>query len=127
MRSDFGILLLRVGAGLFMALGHGWGKLANFSNIAGQFPDPLGIGTTLSLGLAVFAEFFCAILVVIGLVTRWAAIPVAVTMAVAAFLVHAQDPFARKELALLYLVAFIAIAFNGAGRYSVDDMRWRRR
>ena len=56
----------------------------------------------------------------IGLKTRLASVPLIVTMIVAAFIVHAGDPFAKKELALVYLVGFLAIFFTGPGEYSVD-------
>jgi putative oxidoreductase len=104
-----------------MAAGHGWAKLTGFAEMAERFPDPLGLGSpTMSLALTVFAEFFCATAVVLGLATRFAAVPLVVTMVVAALLIHADDPFAKKELALLYAVPFITLIFTGAGKFSVD-------
>lgn len=104
-----------------MLFGHGWGKLAGFSDISQRFPDPLGFGSpALSLGLAVFAEAFCAAAVMVGFATRFAALPLVVTMVVAALVIHADDPWAKKELALLYAVPFITLAFTGAGKFSVD-------
>lgn len=118
--ASFGLLLLRVVAGGTMAAGHGWGKLLAFSEKAGTFPDPLGIGNRLSMAGAVGAELFCSVLVVLGLGTRLAALPVAFTMTIAAFVIHAADPFGRKELAVVYLAVFLAIALVGPGRYSLD-------
>lgn len=117
--SSLGLLLLRALAGAMM-LPHGWSKLAASGELAGKFPDPIGLGEPTSLALAIFAEFFCALLVIIGLGTRVAAIPLIVTMLVAAFVVHGADPFAKKELALLYAAAFLPLLFTGAGEYSVD-------
>ena len=101
---------------------HGWPKaqnlVANWGAI--EFGDPLGIGATASLILTVFAELICAILVVAGYKTRLASIPLIITMAVAALVVHGSDPFGRKEMALLYLGAYLTIAFIGPGRWSVD-------
>jgi putative oxidoreductase len=68
----------------------------------------------------VFAEFFCSILLILGLFTRLAAIPLVIGMAVAAFVVHGADPFAAKELSLLYLFIYVALIFTGPGRHSVD-------
>ena len=104
-----------------MLIGHGWGKLAGFSKMHESFPDPLGVGSTLSLSLAVGAEVFCSIALIIGLLTRAATIPLAITMLVAAFLVHADDPWAKKEFAILYLIPFICLFFTGAGRHSLDE------
>jgi putative oxidoreductase len=118
--ASFGLLVFRVAAGGIMAAAHGWGKLASFGEGAATFPDPLGIGRTASLAGTVGAEFFCALLVMFGLGTRWAALPLAFTMGVAAFMVHAGDPFRKKELAIVYLVGFLLLAFTGAGAYSLD-------
>ena len=126
--TDLGLLVLRLGAGGFMLFGHGLGKLTSFSELSSKFPDPFGfLGSELSLGMAVFAEFLCAGLVMLGLVTRLAALPLCATMLTAAFLVHGDDPFAKKELALLYLVVFAFLATSGAGQYSIDAILHRKR
>lgn len=120
--TNIGLLVLRVGFGSFMFFGHGWDKLMNFSVKSAQFPDLLGLGGSVSLALAVFAEFFCALAVIAGLGTRLSALPLMATMFVAAFVAHAADPFQRKELALLYLVGFTAVFLLGAGSFSLDGM-----
>ena len=117
--ASFALLVLRASFGLMM-LSHGWPKLMSFINDPAAFPDPLHIGASLTHGLAVFAEFVCAILIVIGLGTRWAAFPLIVTMSVAAFVIHGKDPFGEREMAMLYLSAFITIMILGAGSYSLD-------
>ncbi|NTV83299.1 MAG: DoxX family protein [Bacteroidales bacterium] len=117
--SSFALLVLRASFGLMM-LTHGWPKLYNFGSKAASFSDPFHIGSSLSLGLVVFAEFVCAILVVIGLGTRWVAFPIVVTMSVAAFVIHGKDPFVEREMAMLYLSAFLTIMILGSGSYSLD-------
>ena len=106
-----------------MFFGHGLSKVLNFSEKSATFPDPLGVGSTLSLALAVFGEVVCPIAIALGLKTRWAAIPAAVTMFVAGVIHHAADPWKTKELAILYLGGFIAIGLLGSGRFSVDHFR----
>lgn len=125
--TSLGLLLLRVGAGGMMLFGHGWTKLVDFAQIAPRFPDPLGLGSgTASLALAVFAEVFCAAAVMAGVATRLAAIPLAVTMLVAAFVVHSGEPFREREAALLYLVPFVMLVLTGPGKFSVDSgTHWR--
>lgn len=118
--ASFGLLLLRLGTGLSMALGHGWGKLQSWSELSKTFPDPLGIGSTYSLAGALLGELVGPVMIALGLGTRVAAIPAAFTMGVAVFVIHAADPFAKQEKALLFLLAFVAILFTGAGRYSLD-------
>lgn len=120
MTKDLGLLLLRLGFGLTMLFGHGWRKLTQFGEIAPQFPDPIGLGSQVALGLAVGAEFFCALAIVIGLYTRWLAIPLAFTMLVAFAVIHSADPWSTKEMAFLFLIAFSAIVLLGPGKYSLD-------
>ena len=118
--ASLGILLLRVGAGGMMLFGHGWGKLTGFGNLSDKFPSVMGIGSTPSLALAVFAEVVCAALLVLGVATRFAALNLLVTMLVAALLIHGDDPFSKKELALAYATMFAALVCTGGGRYSAD-------
>ncbi len=102
-------------------ISHGWPKLNKL--LAGgeiQFGDPLGLGPILSLILVVFAEFFCSIFIGIGLGTRLAAIPLAFTMFVAAFISHGGDPFRQKEMALLYILIYLTLLVVGSRKYSID-------
>ena len=118
--TDFGLALLRIGISLMMIFGHGLGKFQKL--IAGnfEFPNPIGIGSTPSLFLAVMGEFIAPILIIIGYKTRLASIPAAITMAVAYFAVHFSDPFKAQEKALLYLLVFVVIGLVGPGKYSLD-------
>lgn len=118
---DVVLLLLRVMFGGGMLYGHGWPKLMRLlGDDPISFADPLGIGPAASLGLAVFAEFACSILIILGLFTRWAAIPLIITMVVAVFYVHVADPFSKMEKGLMYLVPFICLLVAGGGWYSLD-------
>lgn len=118
-KADEGLLFLRVAFGLMMMV-HGWGKLANFGQMAGSFPDPFGVGSGLSLSLAIFAELVCSILLLVGLGTRFALIPLMVTMLVAIFYAHGADPWAKKELAVAYLTVYGTLMLAGPGRFSLD-------
>ena len=116
---SIGIFILRVVSGSFM-LTHGYPKLNTL--LAGgeiQFFDFLGLGTTISLTLAVFAEFLCSLLVVLGVKTRFAVLPLIFTMIVAAFVVHGSDPFQKKEMALLYLSIYTTLFFTGGGKLAL--------
>lgn len=116
---DLGLLILRFFSFAFM-LTHGWPKFQKAVVGNFQFRDPLNLGSGTSLGLTVFAEFFCSILIMLGLFTRPALLFNALTMIIAAFVVHASDPFQKKELALLYLVISVALLFTGPGKYAID-------
>ena len=117
---SFAMLVLRLGAGSLMLMNHGLDKLIHFSQKAGAFADPFGIGSTASLALDIFAEFFCAVFVMLGLFTRLACIPLMVAMCVALFIAHKGDFFGQGELAGLFLISFATILFAGPGRISLD-------
>ena len=119
---DFALLLLRLWLGLTMLLNHGRGKLMGFGEMAAKFSDPLGVGPTLSLSLAVFAEGVCALLVAMGLLTRFAALVLTIMLGVAFFMVHqsALSGPGSGELAFIYLAGFLALFLAGPGRFSID-------
>lgn len=116
---SLGILVLRIFGGAFM-LTHGIPKFMKLLDGDMAFADPIGIGPSASLILTVFAEFICAIMILVGFRTRVATIPLMITMLVAAFMVHGSDPWAKKEFALLYFGIYLALFFLGSGRYSME-------
>ena len=120
-KNDLGLLILRVaGSGLLLSA-HGIPKLMKyFGEDPIQFGNPIGIGSGPSHFLVMFAEVFCAILVLIGFKTRWAAVPVIIGMLVAGFIAHAADPIGSKEKPLLFAAIFLSILLMGPGRYSLD-------
>ena len=120
MNDSIAKLLLRIGFGGMM-LFHGWPKLQKLI-ITGEFKfaDPLGIGPEVSLVLTIFAEFLCAIFIMIGFRVKLSSIPLAITMLVAVLIVHINDGRERWELPLLYLFGYLALLFLGAGKYSID-------
>ena len=120
--KDAGILLIRLLAGGMM-LTHGIPKINRlFGEGPIKFSDPFGLGPEISLTLAVIAEVGCAALVIVGFKTKWATIPLMITMLTAAFYAHWNDPFAKKELPLLFFTVFVAILLLGPGNFSIDTM-----
>lgn len=116
-----GMLILRLGIGGLM-MKHGYDKLIHFSQYKGQFINFLGMGQGLSLSLVIFAEFFCALFIVIGLFTRLATIPLIITMCVALFKAHNSDILGEGEMATLFLAGYLTLLFTGPGKISVDGM-----
>lgn len=117
--KDIGLAFFRISVSVMM-ITHGLPKFQKLITGNFEFGNPIGIGATPSLFLAVLGEFICPLLIILGYKTRLFSIPVAITMAVAAFIAHASDPFGTKEKALFYLVAFITIALVGPGKFSLD-------
>ncbi len=119
---NFIILAMRLSVGLCM-VSHGYGKCIKlFGDEPIEFADPIGLGQTASLALTVFAEFLCSILLIIGLTTRLAAIPLFITMLVIIFVVHLDDGFKKMELPILYSVSYFSLILTGGGKFSVDAL-----
>lgn len=116
------ILVIRLSIATLMIF-HGLPKLNTL--LAGgeiQFPDPLGVGSTFSLCLTVFAEVVCSFFIAIGLGTRLASIPLLITMLVAVFVIHGADPIDVKEMGILYLLFYLLLLVTGSGKFSLDSL-----
>ena len=121
---SYGLLILRVTAGLLMVYNHGWGKIT-----AGQEKwDRLGHALTDIIGfeflstffgfMAAFSESVCALLIVFGFFTRPASILLLFTMFVASInhLIDGELP----ELAIIYFAVTLVLILNGSGKFSLD-------
>lgn len=117
------VMRLLFGGLLFM---HGVAKWSAFDQMRTVFPDPMGMGTTFSLVLAIFTEVFCSVGFILGAFYRLALIPMIVTMWVALCVVHAGDPFSQRELPFIYLAVFILLYATGPGSYALDRLVARR-
>ena len=115
------ILFARIIFG-FLFLSHGIAKIHFYSEAPYTFPNPIGIGSTLSLWLVLFAEILCSIGFVLGALFRLCLIPMIFTMCIAVFVVHAGDPLDVKELSLMYLAIFALLFITGPGRFSIDGI-----
>ena len=119
---NFSMLLVRVGFGLLLFLNHGIGKLQRFNQWKSGFNDPFGIGSTPSLILVITAEVFCALLVVAGLLSRFASLFLVVLFVVIIFIIHEEEPVSKKQTPVLFLLAFLVILFCGPGKWSLDKL-----
>ena len=118
--TDIALLVARLGIAALM-LTHGIPKMmVLFSGTPVEFPAIMGMSPELSLGLAVFAEVFCSILLIAGFATRLAVVPLIITMLVAALIIHGTEPFVKQESSLQYLLVYVVLFFTGSGKYSID-------
>jgi len=118
---NIGMLVLRTGMSVLM-LAHGYDKLINFWEYQKKFMNFLGTGNMVSLGMVVFAEFFCSIFLILGLMTRLAVIPLIITMFVALYMAHNGKIFGEGEHAALFICGYITLFLIGPGRFSVDGL-----
>ncbi len=126
LNTDIGTLLLRlIFGGMFIYFGYG--KLSNYDTMLGMMGDPIGIGSKLSLILVIFGEFFCGIFIAIGFLTRIFVIPTFITMVVAYFVVHANDPFMVKQSAFVYMMLCLSVFVLGSGKFSLDRLIFKRK
>ncbi|MEQ9591100.1 MAG: DoxX family protein [Cyclobacteriaceae bacterium] len=123
--TDAGLLILRIGAGLFMAFGHGLGKMPPSEGLiksTGELGFPLPVFFAWMAGIS---EFAGGLLIAAGIFTRPAAFLWICTMSTAAFLRHADDPFGSKEKALLYLTIGLCLFLAGGGKYSLSKLLFK--
>jgi putative oxidoreductase len=123
--DDLASLLLRVSFGILM-IPHGFFKLNNFTEIEGEFMSFPGLGSTISLWLVIVVEVFCSLLLIVGLVTRLAIIPLLITAIVIVFVAHHGDILGEAAGGFFYLLAYLAILLLGSGKYSVDYLIGRK-
>ena len=125
LNIDLATLLLRlIFGGLFVR--YGYMKMSAYNDILPMFGDIIGIGSKLSFNLVIFAELVCGFLVLIGLLTRFAVIPIFITMVVAFFIAHKNDPFDMKAVAFLLLCLSLVVFILGSGKYSIDALLFKK-
>ncbi len=115
------MLLLRLGVGILM-MNHGYSKLIHFGEKQHSFMNFMGLGSSMSLALLVFAEFFCSLFLILGLFTRLACIPLIIATCVMVFKAHNGDIMGEGEVASLFLTGYLVLLFVGPGKVSVDGM-----
>lgn len=118
---NIGPLMLRLVFAGTLLFAHGidkWEMIISTDEV--PFFDPIGLGSDVSLGLAAFAEIICAVLVVLGIMTRWALIPLIINFIVILFTTHHVQSLTEVELPLFYLAGFIILLFIGPGTISID-------
>jgi len=116
---NIALLMLRIVLGTMMIANHGWAKIIKYEVLKTSFFSFLGLGAQFSLILAILAEILCSILLIFGLFTRVALIPLIITMLVAVS-VHNWELFGEAEMGFLYLIGFLFLFLVGPGEKSID-------
>ena len=126
LETDLAALSLRLILGGLMFY-HGYQKIQMYDQILPMFTDVIGIGSKLSFNLVIFAEFFCGLLVIIGLFTRLAIIPILISFIVVFFVALKNYGFQEKELPLLFLLLCFPVFILGSGKVSIDRLIQKKR
>ena len=130
-RLDLGLAILRIILGIVF-IAHGSQKLFVFglSGVTGGFTQMHIPLPTITAPLVALVEFFGGLALVFGLLTRLAALGLAIDMLGAIAFVHFKGGFflpAGYEFALLLLVICVVLMLTGGGRFSLDDTIAARR
>ena len=124
--SDYGLLPLRIALGAVFIY-HGYLKLftGNFPGGTAGFFASLGIPLPTFFAIIVsLLEFFGGIALLLGLMTRYTSVLLAVNMLVALLLVHLPNGFLVPggiEFVLTLFAGLLTLDLIGAGKYSADD------
>jgi putative oxidoreductase len=118
---NFAVLIFRLSIGILM-MHHGYYKLIHFGTLHNTFGDVTGMGSTASLCFYIFAEFFCALFLILGLFTRFSLLPLIICATISLITLNHKDIFGSAEKDMLYLASYLIIIFIGPGKVSVDGM-----
>lgn len=119
-RLGLGLLFLRAFGAFALLRTHGWPKVMDMEGTMAHIPDPMGLGQTFSVYYAIFANVFCAILIMLGLFTRWASFAIISITLSGLFIVHVTDPAKVQDTPLIYSIVFVSLIILGSGKYSLD-------
>jgi len=122
--ADTGRLILRLALGVLVLL-HGIAKLSGPNDMIAGMVVKAGLPAALAYGVYI-GEILAPVLLIVGLWTRAAAIVIVINMIFAVALVHMGELLSigkqggyALELQAIFLFTALALAFLGAGRYSV--------
>ena len=118
--QHWGLLFLRISGGLFLLWVHGLPKLLNYSEELLRIEDPLHLGANVTLSLAIVAEVLCPLLIVAGVLVRFACLPILMVLLIALLVVHPQWSLAEGQFGWLLLILFTTVFIAGPGRLALN-------
>ncbi|MBM9489575.1 DoxX family protein [Pseudomonas sp. ICBG1301] len=113
--QDIGLLFLRVSGALFLLWVHGLPKLLDYSAQLKVIEDPFHLGANLTLLLAIFAEVLCPLLIIAGVLTRLACLPILAVLLIAMLVVHPEWTLFEGQFGWLLLIIFTSVLISGPG------------
>ncbi|URO01424.1 DoxX family protein [Leclercia adecarboxylata] len=125
-RIDLGLFFLRITGSLLLLYVHGLPKVFHFSEELTRIEDPFGFGPYFSLIPAIVAEVICPILILFGVATRLACVPIIAVLLVAMLAVHPDWSIAEGQFGWLLLIVFTTLAITGPGAWRVRTRAMER-
>lgn len=125
-RIDLGLFFLRIAGSLLLLYVHGLPKVLHFSEELTRIEDPFGFGPYFSLIPAIVAEVICPILILFGVATRLACVPIIAVLLVAMLVVHPGWSIAEGQFGWLLLIIFTTLAITGPGAWRIRSRATER-
>ena len=120
------LFILRISVAILM-MSHGYQKFSHFAEKQDKFMSFMGMSSSASLSLTIFAELFCSAFLALGLLTRIVLIPLLITMLVAVLMAHGFDVFGEGQLAFVYLISYLVLFISGPGSISADQLLFNKK
>jgi putative oxidoreductase len=114
-KQDVGLLFLRVSGALFLLWVHGLPKLLHYSDQLKLIEDPFHLGAPITLLLAIFTEVLCPLLIIAGVWTRLACLPILAVLVIALLVVHPEWTLFEGQFGWLLMIIFTSILIAGPG------------
>ena len=125
-KTSIALFVFRVLLSISLFNTHGLKKILDFEGTLQHIPDPFGFGSEFSAYMAVFANIICPVFVALGLFTRATILPIVGITLSGFFIVHANDPWAVRDIPLMYSLSFLLLLYLGPGKYSLDTKLFKK-
>jgi len=121
--KDVGVFLLRIFIALRLIYGVqdnilSWSRMLEFRDFLQKFHFPLPLSSAV---ISVYAQFLCAVLILIGWKTRYAALVLIINFMIAWIMVDRHGSIEDMTPALSILFCSFLFLFQGAGRFSIEE------
>ena len=120
------LLVFRIAVSIELVLAHGLKKLGIGVATAEVVPNPLHLPETINNAFAIAGNLVFPWLVMLGLFTRLAILPILAITLTGYFVVHWHDSLLEKDTPFMYSISFIFLWVVGPGKYSLDNLIYQR-
>ena len=115
------ILIFRIALSLQLMIVHGLKKIGIGVEEAEKIPNPVHLPEWLNNLFGISSNLFFPVLVIFGLFTRIAVLPILAVTLSGYFILHWNDPLLVSDMPFMYSLAFLLLFVIGPGKYSIDN------